>query len=243
MIPRLISSLQHPLVKKMVKLREERSFREQERSLLIVGETVVREIAENTRLKALITSTPLNIPAEKYFIALPEVIQKIIGHKTGDLVAAEIAMPPPSDLTSAHLIVVLDQIADPGNMGTIFRTSLALGWGGIFVIKGSADPYNDKTLRASRAAPLKLPWCEGTWDDLDTTSRQVVVAHTSGTPLSQMKFSKPLLLVLGHETKGPSITAQKLGTCITIPLQGKMESLNVASAASILLYQIQQDLS
>jgi RNA methyltransferase, TrmH family len=243
MIPCRLSSLQHPLVKKLVKLRESRPTREEEGAVLLSGETVIQEISQTCVIKNLISTKPLSIRAEKHHLATEEVLQKIIGHATDDLVAAEIATAPHSDLTKTQLIVVLDQIQDPGNVGTIFRTALALGWDGVFVIEGTADPYNDKALRASRGAPLRLPWCEGSWDDLSTFPHHPFVADIQGAPLAQMKFSKPLMLVLGHETRGPSKSARQRGSLITIPMKGAMESLNVASAASIMLYHIQEVLS
>lgn len=230
----MITSLQHPLVKKCVKLRESRAFREEEGTALIVGHTVIKEVSARCKIKTLITTDH----------ASEEVLQKIIGHKTDDLVAAEVVLPLPSDLKKCELVVLLDGLGDPGNVGTIFRTALALGWDGVFMIKGSADPYNDKALRASRGAPLLLPWREGSWDDaklfLKESRRQVVIADTKGETLSKMKFSSPLLLILGHETRGPSEVAHSLGKPITIPMKGEMESLNVASAASILLYHIHE---
>jgi RNA methyltransferase, TrmH family len=230
----MITSLQHPLVKKLVKLRESRSFREEEGTALIVGETVVKEVSSRCKIKTLMTPEH----------ASKEVLQKIIGHKTDDLVAAEVILPRPADLKKSQLIVLLDGLGDPGNVGTIFRTALALGWDGVFMITGSADPYNDKALRSSRGAPLLLPWKEGSWEDaklfLKESKRQVVVADTQGETLSKMKFSSPLLLVLGHETRGPSKEALLLGKPVTIPMKGEMESLNVASAASILLYHIHE---
>ncbi len=244
MIPRPITSLQHPLVKKLVKLRESRAFRSEEGTALIVGRTVIQEIAAVCKLKTLISTEPLPIKAQAFELASEDVLQKIIGHKTDDLAAAEVVLPPPGDLKRCEFVVLLDGLSDPGNVGTIFRTALALGWDGVFMIQGSADPYNDKALRASRAASLLLPWCEGSWSDaevfLKASKRQVVIADTQGTALSQMKFSRPLLLILGHETRGPSKEALALGEPITIPMKKEMESLNVASAAAILLYHIHE---
>ena len=89
MITRLITSLQHPLVKKLVKLRESRSFRLEEGTVLIVGHTVVKEVAAKCKLKTLISTTPLSIKAETSELASEEVLQKIIGHKTNDLAVSE----------------------------------------------------------------------------------------------------------------------------------------------------------
>ena len=247
MIPRLLTSLQHPLVKKLVKLRENRDFRREEGTILLVGKTVIQEIAPHCQIKTLISTKPLSLKAETSLLATPDVLQKIIGHKTDDLMAAEVITPSFNDFRNCKMLLLLDGLSDPGNIGTIFRTALALGWDGILVIQGSADPYNDKALRAARGAPLVLPWKEISWEDADTfikeSNLQVVFADIKGTPLSKMKFSMPLLLILGHETRGPSQNARSLGAPVTIPMKGSMESLNVASAASILLYYISEELS
>ncbi len=246
MVTHPITSLQHPVVKKLVKLREDRSFRHSLNTLLIVGNSVVQEVAKNRPIKTLISLQPLALKADEKLIGSAAVIQKIIGHKTDDLIAAEVELPPPGDLDNCQRLVVLEGLGDPGNVGTIFRTALALGWYGVFVMHGSADPYNDKALRASRGAPLFLPWKEGSWEDLkawiSSRKAQVIVADTKGTELSEMKFSVPVCLILGHETRGPSATALKLGSPVTIPMKHEVESLNVSAAAAILLYTIQKAL-
>lgn len=246
MVAHPITSLQHPVVKKLVKLRETRSFRASQGTLLIVGKAVVQEVAARLPIKTLISTEPLSLKAQETFLGSEDVVQKIIGHKTDDLVAAEVEIPFHGDLHKCEKVVVLDEVADPGNVGTIFRTAWALGWDGVFVIHGSADPYNDKALRASRAAPLFLPWRECSWVEvknfIDTMEPQVVVADTQGTALPKTTLTTPILLVLGHETRGPSSTALKIGKQITIPMKSGVESLNVSAAAAILLYNIHEAL-
>lgn len=244
MIPRPLTSLQHPLVKRLVKLRENRTFRHEEKSVVVTGEAVVRDVAAFLPLKTLISTTPLNLSAKETFLASKEVLEKIIDLSTHDLVAAEVALPAPSSLQDAKAIVVLEGLSDPGNVGTILRTALALGIDGVFLTPSTADPFNDKALRAARAAPLFLPLRFGSVEELKELlqKKAVYVADVHGEKLSQTAFKKPLALILGHETKGPSPELKALGKAITIPMKKEMESLNVASAASILIYQIQQDI-
>jgi len=243
MIPRPLTSLQHPLVKRLVKLRENRAFRQAEKSLVITGEAVVRDVAAFLPLKTLISTTPLNLSAKETFLASKEVLEKIIDLSTHDLVAAEVELPPTSSLKDAKAIVVLEGLSDPGNVGTILRTALALGIDGAFLTPNTADPFNDKALRAARAAPLFLPLRMGSVEELKELlqKRAIYVADVHGEKLSQATFKKPLALILGHETKGPSPELKALGKGVMIPMKKEMESLNVASAASILIYQIQQD--
>jgi TrmH family RNA methyltransferase len=242
MITRSISSLQHPLVKRLVKLRDSRPFRTQEKSVLIVGVTLVSDVAAHMPLKTLISVDPLPFNAQESYLAPPEVLKKIINISTDDLVAAEVELPLPSSLEGKKMIVVLDGLADPGNVGTILRTAVALGWDGAFLTPNTADPFNDKALRAARGAPLFLPLRQGNWEELaelvGSNQMTVYVADVEGKELQEASFKKPLALVLGHETQGPSEQTKKLGEAITIPMESSMESLNVASAAAILMYQI-----
>lgn len=240
MIPRLLSSLQHPLVKRLVKLRDDRSLRREENAALIVGEAVVREVAAHRSLKTLISTSPLKLNAEESIVATPEVVKKIVGLDTDDLVAAVVEIPEPADLSEVDTVVILDGISDPGNVGTILRTALALGIDGAFLTPQTADPWNDKALRASRAAPVFLPIHEGEIKPL-LQGRNLYIADMKGTDLAKMKFQKPLAIVLGHETKGPSPFFKKQGEAVTIPMK-TMESLNVASAAAILIYNIMRKL-
>lgn len=63
-------------------------------------------------------------------------------------------------------LLALDRVQDPGNMGTLMRSALAFGWDGVFLLPGCCDPFNEKAVRASRGAALRLPTCSGTLEDL-----------------------------------------------------------------------------
>ncbi len=242
MITRSISSLQHPLVKRLVKLRDNKAFRTQENSVLIVGVTLVGDIAAHLPLKTLISVDPLPINAKESYLAPPEVLKKIINISSDDLVAAEVEIPPSNSLEGKKIIVILDGLADPGNVGTILRTAAALGWDGAFLTPNTADPFNDKALRAARGAPLFLPLRQGSLQELQDLIRKnhmtVYIADVEGKNLSEASFKTPLALVLGNETKGPSSEVKALGEAVSIPMDRNMESLNVASAAAILMYTI-----
>jgi TrmH family RNA methyltransferase len=239
----MISSLQHPLVKRLVKLRENKAFRTQENSVLIVGVTLVSDVAARMPLKTLISVDPLPFNAKESYLAPPNVLEKIINISSHDLVAAEVELPKQSSLENLKTILILDALADPGNVGTILRTAVALGWEGAFLTPKTADPYNDKALRAARGAPLFLPLRFGSYDELkklvQTSGMQVYIADVEGKKLTEISFKKPLALVLGHETEGPSPETKALGQTVSIPMTNQMESLNVATAAAILMYQIQ----
>jgi len=230
-------------VKRLVKLRDNKTFRTQENSVLIVGVTLVSDVAARMPLKTLISVDPLPFNAKESYLAPPNVLEKIINISSRDLVAAEVELPKQSSLENLKTIVVLDALADPGNVGTILRTAVALGWEGAFLTLKTADPFNDKALRAARGASLFLPLRFGNYEELkklvQTSGMQVFIADVEGKKLTEISFKKPLALVLGHETEGPSPETKALGQAVSIPMTNQMESLNVATAAAILMYQIQ----
>jgi len=239
MIPRQITSLQHPLVKDLVKLRQERDFREQEKNVLIVGTKLVTELAKHTPLKILITDREFpNLSATETFLATPEILKKITGLQTPEGIAAVVSLPAPADLKNCNPLLILDGISDPGNVGTLLRTALGLGWKGVFLTPGSADPFNEKAIRAAKGATFRLPLRSGTWEELSLQDKTVFVADLHGQPLEKAPKKEKIALILGNETHGPSAHAKKIGVPISIPMASAMESLNVASAGAILMYAL-----
>lgn len=242
MIQRRLTSLQHPLVKRLVKLRKDKKFRITENSVLVSGETLIQELASHWYPKTLISSSPICLSGDNLWIAPSEIMQKIVGYPTNDLVVAEFPLPSLHFPDKYHKILILDTVLDPGNVGTIMRTALAFSWDGIFCISPCVDPFNDKVLRSSRAAPFFIPIQQGSWKDLvsllEKRNVELYVADLKGKSFEEIDFKYPLALVLGHETRGVSINAQKRGTSITISMSQKMESLNVAAAAAILIHHL-----
>ncbi|MBS0615292.1 MAG: RNA methyltransferase [Verrucomicrobia bacterium] len=233
MIPRKITSLQHPLVKRLVKIRLDKEARQQEKSVLVVGLKMVEELSP---VKTLIIDRPYpQLSGRQVFEATPEILKKITGLSSPEGVAAEVDLPSDADLSSAHYLLVLDGVSDPGNVGTLLRTALALGWEGVFLTPGSADPFNEKALRAAKGATFRLPLCHGTVEELKAMWKgKFYVADLQGS--APAAATPPLALILGSEAHGPSQELKKIATSVSIPMPGSMESLNVAIAGGILMY-------
>lgn len=243
MIAKLITSLQHPLVQHLVKLRQKRDYREAQKRVLVIGEKVVREVASKMPLISLITledkvcedlSAPLIIRGSN------QVLKKICGLEEGGDMAAEIALPEKGDLSNKRYILILDRIADPGNLGTILRSALALGWEGVILTPGSVDPYNDKALRAARGATFFLPitFCEAPEILQMIGNGRLLIADARGKTIAQITKAFPLFLLLGNEAHGPSHWAKARGEAVGIPMHEGFESLNVAIASGILMYEL-----
>lgn len=141
------------------------------------------------------------------------------------------------------VIVVLDAVQDPGNVGTLVRTAWALGARGVVTLPGTAEIGNPKTLRSTMGAAFRFPVVaadpETVLEWLRARHVRVVAAGAGGTPLPRHDRGKPLALVLGNEGQGGrSAVAVAASQRVTIPMIPAAESLNVAVAGGILLYEV-----
>lgn len=241
-----ITSAQNPLIKRLVKLRQDRQLRYEGKSVVIEGIKIIREVAQHTPLKALFCcgEPPKEIYARQTFIVPEHVMQKISGTKSPEGIVAEVVMPPEGSLEGKRRILAFDQLNDPGNVGTLIRTALALGWEGLYFIDNCCDPYNEKALRAARGATFHLPMRSGSWEDLEKLSVQnkwsLLAADISGSTPEEISPTENILLVLGNEAQGLSEETHRRCKKVTIPMAGEMESLNVAIAGAILMYILGQ---
>jgi TrmH family RNA methyltransferase len=239
MLPKAITSVQHPLVKSLVALRTEKEERLCRNQVLLVGEKLVREIATTISLDCLLSLSPIpSIRAQETVLVSEEVLRKVTGVPNPDGIAAVAPLPPPSDLAETRRLLILDQIADPGNLGTLLRTALALGWDGVAFTPGTVDPFNDKALRSAKGALFFLPYCFATPEDLLHLPHHPWLADLTGVPLNQAQPHSPFSLILSNEGAGPSPWAEKVGQKITIPMHNSVESLNVAASGAIFLYEL-----
>ncbi|HEY4255132.1 MAG TPA: RNA methyltransferase [Chlamydiales bacterium] len=243
MLSKEILSLQHPFVKECVSLRLDGAIRAQSKSLLLMGKKMVQELSQKVPLKTLITCLPeKGIRAQESVIVSPEVLKKITGLPQPDGFAAIAPLPEPCERKNAPRTLILDQVADPGNMGTLLRTALGLNWDAVIFTPGTVDPFNDKALRASKGALFFLSFCMKTPEEiaswLKTQSVSLYLADLDGTPIESIKPTSPLALLLSHEGAGLSSWTKSLGKKVRIPMFNQVESLNVAVSGAILLHHL-----
>lgn len=147
----------------------------------------------------------------------------------------------PADLGEG-LAVVLDNLQDPGNLGTVIRSLEALGGGGA-VVCGGVDPYNPKVVRGAMGSLFRLPVVKmslaAALDELEASGRRLYVADAGGDLLPwQADLSAGAALVIGNEGAGPSDLARaRADGTVSIPMVGPTESLNAGVAASLLIYE------
>jgi RNA methyltransferase, TrmH family len=141
------------------------------------------------------------------------------------------------------LVVAVDGVQDPGNLGTIIRTADAVGATGVLLGRGTVDLYNPKTVRSTMGSLFHLPVAECELRDLLPAAKERGI-RLVGTRLEasrhcyELDMREPTWFLMGNEGSGlsPDI-ASYVNTDVIIPMRGKAESLNVAMAASVLLYE------
>jgi TrmH family RNA methyltransferase len=140
-------------------------------------------------------------------------------------------------------LVLLDAVQDPGNVGTILRTSAALGAAAVIALPGTVDLWNAKVVRSAMGAGFHIPAFSATWEAVDQfRQRQPLAlwgADAGGRSLHELSAPDRLGLVVGNEGAGLSADARaRVEVLASLPIDSKVESLNVAVATGILLYQL-----
>lgn len=144
----------------------------------------------------------------------------------------------------APLLVILENIQDPGNLGTIFRAGEGAGVTGIIMSGDTADIYNPKTVRSTMGSIFRMPflYAENTDEVIEKLQKRNIAVHAAhlqgSVPYDSCSYTKGSAFLIGNESKGlKEETAQKADLRIKIPMLGEVESLNAAVAASVLFYE------
>ncbi|KAK0603591.1 hypothetical protein LWI29_006528 [Acer saccharum] len=279
-----ITSTSNPFVKHCLKLRHSSYYRHSHGSVLVVGTTPIREIYKferslqerTVRIDCLLLLDKAEVPEglddiSNFTLRIsPMVMKKLSGLQSIESIEAIALMKIPATFfninvnqkdtdcrswfPSPHRILVLDGIQDPGNLGTLLRSAMAFKWGGVFLLPGCCDPFNEKALRASRGACFQLSIVSGSWCHLEALKDEFQMKLLAGHPESNeearrvLRLSQglvesladvPLCLVLGSEGHGLSEKSERLCELVSIQMAGGFESLNVSVAGGIFLYMLQ----
>ena len=157
-----------------------------------------------------------------------------------------LAVLPFTDLpipASPSFILIPDQIRDPGNLGTLIRSAAAAGVQAVLLPPETTDAFAPKVVRAGMGAHFRLPIRALTWDAIEQVVRleglKVYIADMDGVSCWDTDLRGPLMLVVGSEAEGASESARRLATQkISIPMSGKVESLNAGVAGSVLMFEV-----
>jgi len=144
---------------------------------------------------------------------------------------------------SPNFILIPDQIRDPGNLGTLLRTAAAAGVQAVLLPPETTDAFAPKIVRAGMGAHFRLPIHSIGWEEIEQVCKsaklQVYLADMEGKSCWETDLRQPLMLIVGGEAEGASEEARKLAIeQISIPMMGKMESLNAGVAGSVLMFEV-----
>ena len=225
----MIESLENSKIKFLLKLKLSK-YRRSEQKFICEGAHLVQE-ARNAGL--LIEAYSLE-DKEGYIQVSVPVMKKLCNTNT---VVSEIGLCKMKENTKiTDKILILDGIQDPGNMGSLMRSACAFGFKTLFIGTGSVDIFNDKVIRSSQGAIFKLNYQFG---DISEFLNKIYTTNVlEGIPLKKIKAEDKVAVILGNEGNGVSKELQALGLdAIYIPMQNT-ESLNVAIAGSIIMYEL-----
>ena len=249
----------HPRVQRLRALHRDRHARAAERAFVLEGPRLVTAALDRG---ASLEAVYLGYRARRAFgplvarlersgvpvLDLREGVLERVGVTRTPQPVLGVARVPAASLTElprAGDVLVAVAVADPGNLGTIIRSAEAAGVAGVVVADDSVDPYNPKAVRASAGAVLGVPIVEvadavAAVDTLGTTGRRRVgTAAHGGRPVGELDPATPVALVVGNEARGldDALTAS-LDTVVTVPMHGAADSLNVAMAATVVLFDL-----
>lgn len=248
----------HPQVKRLSALNRDRQARAAEQAFILEGPRLVEAALDRgVPLEAVYLGpaarrafAPLVARLTERDVAVHDlregVLEKIGVTRTPQPVlgVAPIRTGTLEDLPAAADVLVAVDVADPGNLGTMVRSAEAAGAGAVVVCGDSVDAHNPKAVRSSAGAVLGVPLVAArdtpaTLDTLHHRGRRCVAAAAhGGGSLDALSHPGPVALVVGNEVRGlhPELD-RRLDDVVTIPLHGRAESLNVAMAATVLLFE------
>lgn len=256
-----IQSKDNKTIKHIISLQQ-RKYRQKFGEYMVEGIRAVTDIGKKDFLRSILIReskrSELEPLVEKGFtVSSVYVVQDPIFDKIEHSVNGQgilgIAKKCVNDLHSLivedGLYVALDGVQDPGNLGTIIRTAVAAGAKGIFLLKGTVDPYNEKCVRSTMSALCNIPIFEDVtlsefYDFIkDNTIKTYVTSLENAKPYHTISYAKRTMIILGNEGNG--VSREIIEMCdqaITIPMYGDIESLNVSIAAALCMYKVREQI-
>ncbi len=249
----MITSLNNEKIKTFLALKDKK-VRYQEKRFLIEGLHLVEEAFKTSLLDTIITSDEKIVDQFSNIntIFVNEAIIKKLSSTTSPQPIIGIVKMPSYDDDFKQLIakkdlklVMLDDINDPGNLGTIIRTTAALGFDGIIISPNTVDLYNEKVIRATQGVLFKIPIIK---KDLKKTimilkSHQIKCYATAlfgnTIAIENLNPASSFAICFGNEARGINTNLMPLmDEVITLPMKKDVESLNVAVASGIIMYEL-----
>lgn len=251
----MITSISNPQMKNLVKLNTKSKARKEQQVFVVEGEKLVFEAPKDRIQKIYISEEYYNRKKLDHFEGqIPvEVVDNQVFKSVSDTVTPQgiLAIISQRRVSLEEIlkvknpcILVLEDVQDPGNLGTIVRTAEAAGVTGIIMSQATADIYNPKTIRSTMGAIYRVPFLYErnllqVAEKLHEQGISTYAAHLEGSVwYDTPSYIEGTAFLMGNEGNGLSKElSEKADKYIKIPMEGQAESLNVAVASSLLMYE------
>jgi TrmH family RNA methyltransferase len=245
----LIKSKDNNFFKKLKKITSSKKAREEFEGTLLDGAHLVMSYKGIEAPVALILDESIksqeidnlisSFKSVKCYTLTHELFMSLSELKSSSGIFALVKIPK-LILSSGTLVLLLDSIQDPGNLGSILRTALATGVTNVVLSQGCADLWSPKTLRGSQGVQFKLDCLENQnlekW--IEKFDGDIVALSMGGELLYKAKLKKNIALILGNEGNGISPGLLKKATkVVSLPMSAQVESINVGAAGSAFMYE------
>lgn len=252
-----LTGLQNPQVKAAAELKQKK-YRQQQGLFLAEGLRTVEEAVHSKTVVSIFytaieddrTRSVLEEAAAqqlKLYCVSDAVMKKIADTDTPQGIIAVCKMQNVTLdklLSKGEMLLVLDRVGDPGNLGTMLRTADAAGIGGVVLLKGCVDIYAPKTVRSSMGSLFHVPVVSGIGEDnfiaeaKDAGYELLVTSLEGADNLYKADLGGRIAFVMGNEAGGVSANLlERADKRVFIPMAGRAESLNVAMAAGIVMFE------
>lgn len=254
----MISSASNQQIKELVRLQKNARYRKREGCFAAEGIKLVREACSYGKLKRLYISETFweeqkERLEEEFASVIIEVVTEPVFRQIADTITPQgilgLVQMPEYSLEKIlnddrKLFLLLDNLRDPGNLGTIIRTAEGAGMSGILLNRECVDIFNPKVVRSTMGAIFRVPFLYvDTLEELIPRMKQEQIA-VYGTWMEgscvydSVDYCRPSAIVIGNEANGISHSVmEQLSGRIRIPMEGHLESLNAAVAAAVVMYE------
>ena len=248
----MITSTSSSQVKHVVQLQKKSKTRKEFLEFVVEGNKMVAEAPKDRVVKVYVSENfnnmnldyirELNIEDKKIEIVSDSVFMQMSDTKTpqGVMAVVKMAQYEVNDILGENaLIIAVENLQDPGNLGTILRMGEGAGITGVIMSSNTVDIYNPKTIRSTMGSIYRVPFFYAKLEQLKENGVKIYAAHLDGkNTYTQESYKNATAFLIGNEGNGltDSVT-KKADTLIKIPMQGQVESLNAAIACTILTYE------
>lgn len=252
----MILSIQNKIIKQTLKLKTKK---EQEKTKLVIieGERFINQIPNNIKIEYYLFSesfckkidvfniykdAPIYITSDDIFKKISETVNPQGALAICNIINQKLENIP---INKNSFFIVLDRVMDPGNLGSIIRSADALGVSAIIMSKGCVNLYNDKVLRATMGSIFNIPIVTNYESNeiisyLKHNEFNIICTHLKGNKSPfEVDLCKKIALIIGNEANGVlDEYSKEANELIKIPMIGKVESMNVSIASSIMFYEV-----